>query len=90
MITTDNEKFGITKQDISEKIIPALFDISQTCQLLNISRAELYRLNSSGKFAPLSVGLCRKVLYRRDEVESWIKAGLPHRKIWQSIKKEKL
>ena len=69
-----------------EKIIPALLTIEQTCQLLNISRAEFYRLDQSGKFAPLSTGLRRKRLYVRTEIESWIKAGLPHRKIWQSMK----
>ena len=71
-----------------EILSPALLTIEQTCQLLNISRAEFYRLNASGKFAPLSVGLCRKVLYRKDEIESWIRAGLPHRKIWSTLKKD--
>jgi predicted DNA-binding transcriptional regulator AlpA len=69
-------------------IAPALLDISQVCELLNISRAEFYRLDQSGKFAPLSAGLCRKRLYIREEIENWIKAGLPHRKLWQIQKKE--
>jgi predicted DNA-binding transcriptional regulator AlpA len=73
-----------------EKIGPALLDISQVCRLLNISRAEFYRLDQSGKFAPLSTGLCRKRLYVRAEIENWIRAGLPHRKIWQSMKGSKL
>jgi predicted DNA-binding transcriptional regulator AlpA len=71
-----------------EKIQPALLNISQVCRLLNISRAEFYRLDESGKFAPLSTGLCRKRLYVREEIESWIRAGLPHRKIWQTIKEK--
>jgi predicted DNA-binding transcriptional regulator AlpA len=71
-----------------ERIAPALLTIEQTCQLLNISRAEFYRLDQTGKFAPLSTGLCRKRLYVRQEIESWIKAGLPHRKIWQTIKEK--
>jgi len=74
----------------AEKIEPALLTILQICQLLNISRAEFYRLNQSGKFAPLQVGLCRKVLYNRSEIEDWVKAGCPHRKIWQTIKGSKL
>lgn len=73
----------------TEKIAPALLTIEQTCQLLNISRAEFYRLDESGKFAPLSTGLCRKRLYVRAEIENWIQAGLPHRKIWQSMKGSK-
>jgi excisionase family DNA binding protein len=76
------------KTESPEKIAPALLTIEQTCQLLNISRAEFYRLDQSGKFAPLSTGLCRKRLYIRAEVENWIKAGLPHRKQWQSVKKD--
>lgn len=86
MIMMQKESAKISKTN--EGIEPALLTIEQTCQVLNISRAEFYRLNSTGKFAPLSVGLCRKVLYRRDEIESWIRAGLPHRKIWQTMKKE--
>lgn len=70
------------------RIQPALLTIEQTCQLLNISRAEFYRLDQSGKFAPLSTGLCRKRLYVRAEIESWIRAGCPHRKQWQITKKE--
>lgn len=73
-----------------EKIEPALLTIPQVCSLLNISRAEFYRLNQSGKFAPLQVGLCRKVLYNREEIENWIEAGCPHRKIWQTTKGAKL
>jgi excisionase family DNA binding protein len=73
-----------------EKIQPELLTISQVCELLNISRAEFYRLDSTGKFAPLSVGLCRKRLYLRTEIENWIEAGLPHRKLWQTIKGSRL
>ncbi|MBN2457321.1 MAG: helix-turn-helix domain-containing protein [Sedimentisphaerales bacterium] len=68
------------------KIEPALLTIPQICVLLNISRAEFYRLDSSGKFAPLQTGLCRKRLYLRSEIEGWIRAGCPHRKVWQSMK----
>jgi predicted DNA-binding transcriptional regulator AlpA len=78
----------MTTVNTPEKLSPALITIEQTCQLLNISRAEWYRLNQSGVFAPLSVGLCRKVLYRKDEIESWIRAGLPHRRQWQFMKKD--
>lgn len=78
----------MSNNQFPELIAPALLTIEQVCQLINISRAEFYRLNASGKFAPLSVGLCRKVLYRRDEIEGWIKANLPHRKLWISMKKD--
>jgi predicted DNA-binding transcriptional regulator AlpA len=73
-----------------ETMSPALLTIPQLCQFLNISRAEFYRLDASGKFAPLSIGLCRKRLYVRAEIERWIQAGLPHRKVWQAMKGSKL
>ena len=69
-----------------ERIEPALLTIEQTCQLLNISRAEFYRLDQTGVFAPLPVGLCRKRLYLRAEVLDWVAAKCPHRKQWQAIK----
>jgi len=71
-----------------EKIEPALLTIPQVCGLLNISRAEFYRLNATGKFAPLQIGLCRKVLYLRSEVEAWLKAKCPHRRQWQAQGRE--
>ena len=70
------------------QIEPALLTILQVCQLLNISRAEFYRLDASGRFAPLSVGLCRKRLYLRSEVENWLSKKCPHRKVWSTQRKE--
>jgi len=70
------------------KIEPALLTIPQVCQYLNIKRATFYKLNASGKFAPLQIGLCRKVLFNKMELENWIRAGCPHRKIWQNQRKE--
>jgi len=72
----------------SEKIEPALLTIPQVCQLINVGRAELYRLKASGAFAPLPVGLCRKVLYLRSEVEDWLSKKCPHRRVWQAQRKE--
>ena len=72
----------------SEKTLiePALWGIPQVIQYLNICRAEFYRWNATGKFAPLSLGLCRKRLYLRAEVEAWLQAGCPNRKLWQIMK----
>jgi len=72
-----------------ERIEPMLWSIQQVCSCLNISRAEFYRLDQTGKFAPLSTGLCRKRLYVRAEIERWIEAGLPHRKLWRTIKENR-
>ena len=72
------------------QIEPELLSIEQTCQLINVQRATFYKLRASGKLAPLPVGLCRKVLYHRGEIQEWIQAGCPDRKIWQSVKRDKL
>ena len=72
------------------RIEPALLTIPQVCAYLNISRAEFYRIDESGKFAPLSVGLCKKRLYLRSEIEEWLSKKCPHRKVWQTIKGSKL
>lgn len=69
------------------RIEPELLSIEQTCQLINVQRATFYTLRASGKFAPLPVQLCRKVLYQKQEVLDWISAKCPHRKIWQAQKK---
>ena len=71
-----------------ERIAPALLTILQVCQLLNISRAKFYRLDQTGKFAPLTTGLGRKRLYDQAEIENWIRAGLPHRKNGGGMKKD--
>lgn len=68
------------------QIETALLTIPQVCSLLNISRAEFYRLDQSGKFAPLSVGLCKKRLYLRSEIEEWLRLRCPHRKQWEAIR----
>jgi predicted DNA-binding transcriptional regulator AlpA len=70
----------------SSTIQPELLTISDILRLTNLSRTAFYRLNASGKFAPLPVNLCRKVLYQRAEIESWIAAKCPHRKQWLIMK----
>jgi predicted DNA-binding transcriptional regulator AlpA len=67
------------------KIEPALLTIPDVCKLTNISRTAFYRLNASGKFAPLPVNLCRKVLYQRAEIEAWLAAKCPHRRQWLAM-----
>lgn len=67
---------------------PLLLDIQQLCACLSIARPTYYKIAASGVFGPLPIKLCRKVLYRRDEIESWVRAGCPHRKVWQSQRKE--
>lgn len=72
------------------QIAPALLTIPQVCAYLNIARPTFYKLNSTGAFGllPVKLGTCRKVLYSRAELDAFVQAGCPHRRQWQSIKKD--
>ena len=74
--------------EIAKNIEPALLTIPQVCEYLNIKRATFYKINATGAFGllPVRLGTCRKVLYQRAEVESWLSAKCPHRKQWQIMK----
>jgi len=73
-----------------EKIQPALLTIPQVCEYLNIARPTFYKINATGAFGilPIRLGTCRKVLYSRIELYAYVRAGCPHRKQWQIVKKD--
>jgi len=75
-----------------ERIAPALLTIPQVCAYLNISRPTFYKINATGAFGllPVKLGTCRKVLYSRAELDAYVKADCPHRKTWQTMKKDLL
>lgn len=73
-----------------KSVEPALLNIEQTCRFLNISQATYFRISSSGKLGPLPIKLCSKNLYIKTELEQWVNNGCPHRKLWQSIKSQKV
>ena len=54
--------------------------------LLGISRAQLWKLHSSGKL-PLPVRLgTRAPRWRMDELREWLAAGCPDRVTWQRMR----
>jgi predicted DNA-binding transcriptional regulator AlpA len=67
---------------------PLLLDIQQLCACLSIARPTYYKIAASGVLGPLPIKLCRKVLYSKTEIETWVQAGCPHRKQWQIQKQE--
>jgi predicted DNA-binding transcriptional regulator AlpA len=71
---------------VRAKIEPALLTIPQVCAYLNIARATFYKINATGAFGllPVKLGTCRKVLYSRAELDSYVKSNCPHRKLWQA------
>jgi len=55
--------------------------------LLGISRAQLWKLHSSGKI-PMPVRLGTKApRWRVDELREWLAAGCPDRQTWQRIRR---
>jgi len=76
--------------ETSEKIRPALLTIPQVCAYLNIARAPFYKINATWAFGllPGKLGTCRKILYSRAELDAYVRAGCPHRKLWQPIKRD--
>jgi len=77
--------------DQQNKIEPALLDIRQVCELLNISRAGFYRFSSSGRLGILPIKAGRKVLYSRIEIEQYLRASaiagkFISRREWQQTK----
>ncbi len=62
---------------------PLLIDVTTACQMLSISRSKFYEARAAGCIAPQIVKIGRKNLLRRAELEDWILAGLPHKKVWR-------
>ena len=57
-------------------------------ELLGISRAQFWKLHSSGRL-PLPVRLGTKApRWRYDELQAWLNAGCPDRLTWQRTKRD--
>ncbi|MCP4712796.1 MAG: helix-turn-helix domain-containing protein [Planctomycetes bacterium] len=72
-----NEALTITPE-------PLLLSATETAELLGVGRSHLYSLHSAGRL-PLPVRLGRRVLWRRSELEQWIKCGCPARSKWVAM-----
>jgi excisionase family DNA binding protein len=61
--------------------LPLLLTAGEAAGLCGVSKATWYRMHAAGKI-PLPVRLGRSVRWRREELESWIRAGCPAREKW--------
>lgn len=53
-------------------------------RLLNVSLASVRRMDSAGKLPmPIKLGGC--VVWRVDEIKTWLSAGSPPRETWQAM-----
>lgn len=60
-----------------------LLSAVEVAALLGVSRAHVWRMNSSGGL-PEPVRLGKAVRWRRCELEAWVAAGAPSREKWHS------
>lgn len=56
----------------------------EIAELLGISRAHLWRLNSSGRL-PRPIRFGRAVRWHRSTIEEWLAAGAPPRDRWEDM-----
>jgi len=69
----DSERLAVTARDAAT--------------LLGISRAQLYRLHSSGRLGPLPFYLGTKApRWSVAELRDWLAAGCPDRLTWQRLR----
>jgi predicted DNA-binding transcriptional regulator AlpA len=67
---------------------PLTVDARDASQLLGISRAQLYKLHSSGRL-PLPVHLgVRAPRWVIAELQEWLASGAPPRDQWERLKRE--
>jgi predicted DNA-binding transcriptional regulator AlpA len=64
---------------------PLLYDSSDLCHILRCSKATLHRLKSGNKL-PKALRLGGQLRWSVEEVQAWIRAGLPNARIWEAIK----
>lgn len=67
---------------------PLLLDAGGVCDLLSIGKTLFYSMLSLGQIGPPSVKLGRRRLWRRADLEQWVKAGCPSRERWAAIERK--
>ena len=61
-----------------------LLSAQKSAELLGIGRSLFYGLHSSGRLGPRPVRLGARSLWKRSELEAWVKADCPTRDEWMS------
>lgn len=80
---TDPPAVGTVEAPVPSKVEAALLDARAAAAMCGISRSLWLALHNSGRI-PLPVRLGRRVLWRREELSAWIKAGCPSRQVWHA------
>jgi len=82
---------NLEDMDSPEKIVymqeqPLLLDAGQFARLIGISRSNFYSLLSAGQIGPEPIHLGKRVLWKRAEVEAWVRSDCPPREKWLILK----
>src|ERR1700722_7773678 len=72
-------------QHTNGDLSPLLYDSTDLCHILRCSKATLHRLKSGNKL-PKALRLGGQLRWSAEEVQAWIRAGLPNARIWEAIK----
>ena len=64
-----------------------LLSADKAAGLCGVARSLWYTMHSSGRLGPLPIKLGRRTLWRREELEDWVKAGCPERTRWVAMQK---
>lgn len=64
-----------------------LLTVRHLAELLEVSVRHIWRLNAMGKL-PGPVKLGKAVRWRATEIETWLDAGAPDRKMWSAMREE--
>ena len=77
--------------ELTTKLLLSAVDAAK---LISVGRSHFYALHSSGRLGPMPIRLGRRILWNRNELESWVEAGCPARAQWlkmiEANKTEKL
>ena len=64
---------------------PLCVDRAGLARMLGISMRQIYRLDDAGKIpAALALGTCKR--WSIEEIEAWVRAGAPPRRVWQNLR----
>lgn len=67
---------------------PWLLSVADVARLLNISKGALQKLRRQAR-VPAPVEMGRRVLWRREELEAWVRTGCPTREAWESRRRQR-
>ena len=74
-----------TQTNVRSQSNPLAFSAKELANRLGVSLRHIRRLDSAGKL-PKPIRLGRSVRWPAVEIESWLDAGAPDRKLWQAMK----